>query len=174
MRYQLQLLIYLSFVFVACTSVAPDPEVTELEAQVAVQQIEAEAKNVIKDPEAKGGEAAILYTTGQKATFKLNEVASGAYKVSVRARAEAYEGYPVMRLHRNGERLGEDNPVKRERYGEGAQKFGEAELTEGDVLEAEFTNDLYDGSESKDRNLIVDYIVLEPVGGGARALIRGF
>ena len=72
----------------------------------------------------------------------------------------------MMRLHRNGERLGEDNPVKREGYGEGAQKFGEVELAAGDVLVAEFTNDLYGGSADKDRNLVVDHLILEPVEGG--------
>ena len=72
-----------------------------------------------------------------------------------------------MRLYRNGKRLGEDNPVKRERYSEGGQKFGEAQLKKGDTLQAEFTNDLFGGSAEKDRNLVVDYLVLERVGGAA-------
>ena len=81
----------MTLVLAACTGVTPEPE-SELGTQArSTQQIEPQAKSFIQDPEAKGGEAAILYKTGQKATFKLNEVASGAYKVSVRARAEAYE-----------------------------------------------------------------------------------
>ena len=166
MRHRLQLLICLSSVFVACTSVAPDPEIAELEAQVAVQQVEPEAENSVEDPEAKGGEAAILYATGQRASFKLQGVSSGRYQVSIRARADAYQGYPVMRLYHNGQPLG-DNPVEREEYGRDGQGFGEVALTEGDVLEAEFVNDKWGGSADKDRNLIVDYLILEPVAGRA-------
>ena len=145
----------------ACTSVTPE---TELNVQaLSVQQIEAEAKRVIKDPEAEGGEAAILYSTDQKATFQLAEVPAGRYKVSVKARADEYKGWPLMRLERDGKRLGEDNLVERTRYGEGAQRFGEADFEAGQVITATFTNDLYGGSEDKDRNLIVDYLILEPV-----------
>ena len=112
----------------ACTGVTPAPEVAELEVQAQrTQKLEPEAKHSIDDPEAQGGEAAILYSTDQKATFKL-EVPSGIYRVSVRARADEYEGWPVMRLYHNAQPLGEDTSVKRETYGEGAQKFDEAEL----------------------------------------------
>ena len=162
MRFRLLAYLSLTLVLAACTNVAPELDV---QAQRSAQRIEPEAKSFTQDSEAEGGEAAILHKTGQRATFKLDEVTSDTYKVSVRARADEYGGWPVMRLYRNGQRLGEDNPVKREGYGEGAQKFGEAELAQGDVLEAEFINDLYEG-EGKDRNLIVDYLILEPVEGG--------
>ena len=65
--------------------------------------------------------------------------------MSVVAKADEHQGWPVMRLYLNGEQLGEDNPVRQARFDGGAQRFGEAELKEGDTLEAEFTNDLYEG-----------------------------
>ncbi len=125
--------------------------------------------STIKDPQAKGGEAVILRRTGQRATFELQGVPSGSYRVSVRARADAYQGWPIMRLYLSGQRLGKDNAVERKRYGAGLQTFGKAQLKEGDMLEAEFTNDLYGGSKDKDRNLIVDYLILEPVAEAPRS-----
>ena len=130
-------LAYLSFTLLlaACAEVATNPE-TELglQAQPATRQVEASAKNMINDARASGGKAALLSKQGDTATFELNEVPSGRYKVSVRARADEYRGYPVMRMYHSGERLGKDNPVSREQYGEGTQKFGEAELEQGDTL----------------------------------------
>ena len=162
----------LAALLAACTDVTPTPE-AELDVQVqSTQEIEPEAKHFIDDSEAKGGEAAILYETGRRATFKLDEVPSGRYKVSVQARADEFEGYPVMRLHRNGERLGKDNPVRQTRFDGSVQRFGKADLEQGDALEAEFTNDRYRGSEDKDRNLIVDYLILEPVGGATETVTR--
>ena len=145
---------------VACTNAAADHELAPAGAQTQV--IEPEAEHTLEDPGADGGEAAILYRTGERGTFKLDNVARGVYSVSVRARAQAYEGWPVLRLYLNGQALGEDNPVERETYGEGAQQFGEATLEQGQSITAEFVNDLYGGSPDKDRNLIIDHLILEP------------
>ena len=164
MRQRRLRLIYFAIVtLAACTNVTPEPE-SELGTQAqSTQQIEPQARSFIQDPEAEGGEAAILYMTGQKATFKLNEVVSGAYKVSVRARGDNYEGWPVMRLTVDGQQLGEDVLVDGDGYLE--YSFGEVALSPGQAVEVVFKNDNYDGSADKDRNLYVDQLTLTPLEG---------
>ena len=146
---------------VACSDTSPEPGLSTMSSRAL--RLEPAAKHFTRDADAAGGKAAILFRESERATFKLGGVPGGTYKVSVRARAEAYEGWPVMRLMSNGEQLGEDNPVERERYGSGAQKFGEVRLSEGQVVTARFLNDRYGGSRDKDRNLVIDYLILEPV-----------
>ena len=153
------LILTLGLALSACQS--SRPEVSELDALAAPLTFEPEGESAAKDPEASGGGAVKLSKTGQRAAFK--GLPAGTFEVSVVAKADEYQGWPVMRLYLNGEQLGEDNPVKQARFDGGAQRFGEAELKEGDTLEAEFTNDLYEG-KNKDRNLYVDHLVLSPVG----------
>lgn len=147
---------------VACTSVTPELEgLGASNAEPLV--IEPEAKNVIDDPEAEGGQAAILYHQSNESTFTLGGVPSGTYQVKVRARADEFQGWPKLRLYLGDKQLGEDNPVERERYSEDEQGFGEAELKEGQVITARFLNDRYGGSADRDRNLIIDHLTLTPV-----------
>ena len=154
MRFRLFACLILALV--ACASVTP--EVTS-EAQ-PVERVEPEAKNMVEDPDAGDGEAAILYAQGERALFRLDEVPKGTYELSLRARGEAYKGPPVMRLFLKGQPVGEDHAAEQD-YS--VQRFGEASLEPGDTLEVEFTNDLYE-SLGRDRNLIVDHLVLNPIG----------
>ena len=162
MKYTL-ILVGLILFLTACTDVAeptpaPAPELAPASAEL---RVEPEAVSTLSDAEAEGDEAAILYRNSDEAVFRLDEVPSGTYRVSVRAKAQAYKGPPLLRLTLNDQPLGEDNPVERSRYGEGAQRFGEATLTRGQAITATLVNDLYEG-KGKDRNLIVDYLILEP------------
>ena len=145
----------------ACTQT--DPADTEpLDTTATPYTVEAEAARTVEDADASGERAAALYRSGDRATFRLTDVPNGTYRIGVRARAQAYyKGWPVLRLSLNGQRLG-NNPVKRATYGTGLQNFGEVTVTRGQVVTAEFVNDRYDG-KGKDRNVLVDYLVLEPV-----------
>ena len=145
--------LYFTLLLAACAT-TPEPELAPSNAPMF---IEPEAESVIQDAEAEGGEAAILYRNEDRATFALGDLPDGVYRVSVRARAHEYEGWPVMRLTLGDEQLGEDSAVERE-------AFGEADLEAGQVITAEFVNDLFGGSEDRDRNLIIDHLILEPVG----------
>ena len=113
-----------------------------------------------EDAGATNGRAAALLRTNERARFELGDVQPGAYEVHVRARGDLYEGWPVMRLLVDNQQFGEDVLVESSRYLE--YNFGEFNLSSGQVLEAVFTNDNWDGSKDKDRNLIVDTLVLEP------------
>ena len=155
-------LLTLALLLCACT------QIRTLDAASTTYTVEAEAEHTIEDPEASGEQAAILYSSAQRATFALDEVPSGTYKVSVRARADEYEGWPVMRLRVGDQVIGEGS-VERESYGEAAQSFGEEALEQGQTITAEFVNDLFEGSPEKDRNLIVDHLTLEPVDAPASA-----
>ena len=141
----------------------------DLDATALVYRVEANGDREIEDDEASGGEAVILFNQGARASFSLADVPAGEYRVSVVARSEYYKGWSVMRLYLDGQPVGEDNPVERSSYGEDAQKFGELSLGQGQRLEAAFVNDLFEGSQDKDRNLIVDQLILEPVGTPAPA-----
>ncbi len=110
---------------------------------------------------AMNGRTAVLYRTDERARFALDGVPKGSYAVSVRARGDNYEGWPKMRLSVDGKRLGEDVAVERATYQE--YTFSEVALSSGQVIEAVFTNDNYDGSAERDRNLYIDHLTLIPV-----------
>ncbi len=114
-----------------------------------------------EEADALNGKTAVLLRTGERARFEIGDVQSGTYKVSVRARGDNYEGWPVMRLTVNNQQLGEDVLVGSNGYRE--YTFGEVALSSRQVIEAVFTNDNYDGSADRDRNLYVDQLTLEPV-----------
>ncbi|HEX2864144.1 MAG TPA: carbohydrate-binding domain-containing protein, partial [Deinococcales bacterium] len=121
----------------------------------------------ISDPAATGGQAVILYSTGATARFVVpSSLAAGTYTVRARARGQYYQGWPVIALTRNGTRLA-TNQVGSSNYV--ANTFGNYSLKPGDVLDISFTNDLYGGSAATDRNVIVDYLTLDPVSAPAPA-----
>ena len=115
----------------------------------------------IPDGAAANGRTAELLRTGERARFELDSVQDGAYEVHVRARGDNYEGWPILRLSVNDQQLGETIRVESSRYLE--YNFGEFNLSSGQVLEAVFTNDNWDGSKDKDRNLYVDHLTLTPI-----------
>ena len=115
---------------------------------------------IIDDPSASGGRAAALYREGESVVFELGNIQDGIYKVSVRARGDLYKGPPVISLSLNKEQVGADNAVKTTLYKD--QGFGQVTLEQGQVLEVVFTNDVWDGSPDKDRNVYIDHLTLTP------------
>ncbi|MEM7292821.1 MAG: carbohydrate-binding domain-containing protein, partial [Pseudomonadota bacterium] len=81
----------------------------------------------------------------------------------IKVSGDSYEGPPLMRVHVNGQQLGDTYEVTAQR-GEWQDIVISTGL--GDIrpyqIEIEFLNDRNDGSADKDRNLIVDHI---EVGG---------
>ena len=121
----------------------------------------------ISDGDATGGQAVILFSSGDSVRFVVPETLSpGIYTLRVQARAQDYLGWPVIALARNGTRLQSNEVVSRAFV---LNTFGEFLVRPGDVLDASFTNDLYGGTASNDRNVIVDYLVLDPAGHSAPA-----
>ena len=130
---------------------------------------------IISDRTAQDGKAAALYRTGERARFDLRSAisATGQYRVLVRARADEYKGWPLMKVivKRNGfggSDVTETNDVRRTSYGSGFDTIGTFCLDPGNDMEIIFTNDAYGGA-GKDRNVYIDYIKLEPVRIGAVA-----
>ncbi len=118
---------------------------------------------IINDPDAGGGQAVALLGTNDNVEFVVpSTLAAGRYTVSVRGRGEAHQGWPTVDL----------NDAEQRRLGEATldsgayatRPFGEFDLIPGAVLQVSYLNDLYEGP-GQDRNAIVDYLLIEPVGG---------
>ena len=139
-----------------CLDAAPQPDdgVAETSRQLI---LEPQAEVTLADPNARDGETAALYRTGERASF-VPEGVSGTYALSLRAKGDAYEGWPALRLEVDGEQLSEAAEVSRSTYEE--VSTGETYLTSGQVVEAIFTNDNWGGSPEQDRNLYVDHLAL--------------
>ena len=118
------------------------------------------AKRIISDSSASDGEAAALNRTGEGVRFELSTLQSGTYTLEVRARGGVYQGPPKMRLSLNGKRIGAGKPVTTNSYTN--YSFGDLALKQGQVLELVFTNDKWDGSPDKDRNLYIDHLDVTP------------
>lgn len=115
----------------------------------------------ISDPNASGGKAVALYRTGALVRFYVpSNLAAGKYTVRVRARGVYYQGWPVVALRKNGTQLS-TNEVGTNYYN--VNTFGDYNLIPGDRLDIVFTNDLSGGTTSTDRDVVVDYLVLDPV-----------
>ena len=145
---------------VSCSDMAADT--LDESAAPAALTLEPVEENK-EEADALNGKTAVLLRTGERARFEIGDVQSGTYTVSVRARGDNYEGWPVMRLEVDAQQLGEDVLVDSDGYRE--YTFGEVTLSSEQVVEAVFTNDNYDGSADKDRNLYVDQLTLTPLEG---------
>ena len=159
-RYQLVFLLILTLGLGLTACQSSGPEVSELGPLDTPLILEPEGEGSA-DPAAAGGEAALLFRTNERARFTA-DVASGTYEVSVVARGQAYAGDPAMRLLVGGQQVGEDVFVQTVSYKE--HTFGEVDLEAGQIIEVVFTNDKWDGSPEKDRNLYIDYLILSRVG----------
>ena len=121
---------------------------------------------MIDDQQALDGKAAALYNTGDGVRFELADIKPGTYEVSVRARGDHAQGWPVVRLSTNAEQVGTNLTVNRKRYKNSSadQVFGEVSLKAGDILDLVFVNGSWGGADKKDRNLYIDHLSLTPVG----------
>ncbi len=135
---------------------------TALYKPVPEGKVGPNAKKIIRDTSASDGKAAALYRTGEGVSFKLSAFQSGTYTVKVRARGDVYQGPPEMRLSLNGKRIGSDKPVATKSYTD--YLLGDIALEQDQVLKVMFTNDKWDGSRDKDRNLYIDYLDMTPTG----------
>jgi subtilisin family serine protease len=113
-----------------------------------------------QDANASGSVAYFLNSKGDLARFTLpNNLRAGQYNISIRARGQNHKGWPEVELRINGKTIGKaeinsSSFVKR--------NLGTFELQPNTQLEVVFQNDKYDGSPKKDRNVILDALLLEP------------
>ena len=112
---------------------------------------------MLADSAAEGGDVAALRRGGEGARLKLETVQDGLYELLVRSRADAYQGWPTLRLRIDGEDVG-DKDIEHEDYS--VDSLGAFTLKKGQLVEMIFLNDAYSGP-GKDRNLYIDYLELE-------------
>ena len=113
-----------------------------------------------QDANSSGSVAYFLNSKGDLARFTLpNNLRAGRYNISIRARGQNHKGWPEVELRINGKTIG-----KAEINSSGFVKrnLGTFELQPGTQLEVVFLNDKYDGSPKKDRNVILDALLIEP------------
>ncbi|WP_216328721.1 Ig-like domain-containing protein [Deinococcus aestuarii] len=167
-------LVLLSLTLAACSQQANTPTATsdlQWEAEAGTiqafttPQTVADPRNggrIINDPAASGGKAVILLGTNDNVRFVVpGSVKAGRYTVSVRGKGEAYKGWPTVDLNDERQRRLAVATLDSATYV--TRKFGEFDLKPGQVFNLSFINDLYEG-RGKDRNAVVDYLVIEPVG----------
>ncbi|WP_216329245.1 Ig-like domain-containing protein [Deinococcus aestuarii] len=168
------LLLLLSLTLAACSQQASTPTATsdlQWEAEAGTiqafttPQTVADPRNggrIINDPAASGGKAVALLGTNDNVRFVVpGSVKAGRYTVSVRGKGEAYKGWPIVDLNDERQRRLAVATLDSATYV--TRKFGEFDLKPGQVFNLSFINDLYEG-RGKDRNAIVDYLIIEPVG----------
>ncbi len=167
-------LVLLSLTLAACSQQASTPTASndlQFEAEAGTiqafttPQTVADPRNggrIINDPNASGGKAVILLGTNDNVRFVVpGSVKAGRYTVSVRGKGENYKGWPTVDLNDAAQRRLAVATLDSATYVN--RKFGEFDLKPGQVFNLSFINDLYEG-RGKDRNAIVDYLVIEPVG----------
>ncbi len=114
----------------------------------------------LPDTNAFENETGGLFSSGSKARFRLpGTVKKGRYEINVRARGQAFQGWPELELRIDGKSVGKLT-VNNDGYA--LKSFGTFELKPGMLLEIVFTNDAYDGAAEKDRNVFVDVLNLQP------------
>lgn len=113
-----------------------------------------------QDANASGGQAYFLNSKGDLVRFTTPEnLRAGRYSVLIRARGQNYKGWPELELRVNGKTV-----AKTQINSSGFIKrgLGKIELQPGQQLEVVFLNDDYGGKPGKDRNVIIDALLLEP------------
>ena len=108
---------------------------------------------VIPDPEARGQQAYLFLRSGDELKWDVSRPA-GASEIIVRTRALAYEGDPILEFEAAGRTV--SRAVSSGDYTE--VSFGVFAL-DGEA-KLRFANDLWGGSADRDRNVIVDYVLI--------------
>ena len=139
-----------------------DPASSNLTGEAArnAQDIDPKFREIIRDGAAEDNLAAALYSSEDGVRFELGGIRNGRYRVSLRARGDEYEGWPVARLFFEDEHVGEST-VESATYTE--RDLATLELKREQVLEVFFTNDKWGGTPETDRNLYIDHLTLTPV-----------
>jgi subtilisin family serine protease len=136
----------------------PAPQTSSQNVTLKASSLAGGAKG--NDANASGGQAFFLNSKGDLARFTTPEnLRAGRYNISIRARGQNFEGWPEVELRVNGKTIG-----KAEINAGGFVKrgFGTFDLQPGMQLEVVFLNDNYGGKPERDRNVIVDALLLEP------------
>ncbi|WP_216329216.1 DUF4038 domain-containing protein [Deinococcus aestuarii] len=121
--------------------------------------------NTVNEPAASGGRAVGLWSSSQKARFVVPaDLPTGNYTLSLTARADEYQGWPIVAVKRGGTRLGTAT-VTSQTYA--PFDLATTSLAPGQTLEVEFTNDALGNKAGEDRNAIIDHLTLQPTGTGA-------
>ena len=123
--------------------------------------VDPKSRKIISDKNAVDGKAAALYRSGEGVRFRLKNIKSGAYKVSVRARGKHYQGWPIMRAKLGKTRVGKDLLVEDAKYQ--TVELGELDLKTNQSFYVSFRNDHWGGRPDRDRNLYIDHLTLTPV-----------
>ena len=134
---------------------------SDAELDLTSSNLDPKSKKIINDKNAFDGRAAALYRSGEGVRFKLKNVANGTYRVSVRARGQHYQGWPIMRSELGGERLGKDKLIDVASYRD--INLGELYLKNDQTFKLSFRNDHWGGRPDRDRNLYIDHLTLTPI-----------
>ncbi|MEF2278013.1 SBBP repeat-containing protein [Deinococcus sp. YIM 134068] len=173
-RRRVGLLLALSLGVVGCSETATVPSMSETGFQLEAEEASIEpgvtsqdvsdpigGGRVIPDPAASGGRAVALWGTNDAVRFTVpSSLPAGRYTVKARGRGEAYQGWPTVALLDAQWRRLATTTLDTATYDQ--RSFGAFDLQPGQELVFRFLNDLYEGP-GKDRNAVVDYLVIEPV-----------
>ena len=136
----------------------PAPQASNQNLTLKASGMEGAVKG--QDANASGGQAFFLNSKGDLARFTTPEnLRAGKYNVSVRARGQNYKGWPEVELRINGKTIGK---TQINSNGFVKRGFGTFDLQPGMQLEVIYFNDEYGGKPDKDRNVILDALLLEP------------
>lgn len=158
-----------SALFALAAQPAPDPAGWQLEAEKGQGQDDRPLSSqpgdalawVFPDGPASEGRAVMLAANGGGVRYLLPEaLIPGPYTVQLRARGEAYQGWPSVELRLDGRRVAAA-AVQGDAYT--TQLLAQVDLRPGQRLEIVFVNDAYGGARDKDRNVVVDRLDLNPV-----------
>ncbi|WP_264777865.1 right-handed parallel beta-helix repeat-containing protein [Deinococcus aetherius] len=125
----------------------------------------ADSAWIISDKAASDGRAVLLASNGGSVGQVLpGSFRPGVYTVGIRARGEAYQGWPTVELRLDGRRVGAVTVTN----GEYAlQTLANVSLRPGQRLDIVFVNDAYDGAQDRDRNAVLDQLALTPLQDAA-------
>jgi subtilisin family serine protease len=136
----------------------PAPQTSSQKLTLKASSLDGAIKG--QDANASGGQAYFLNSKNDLVRFTTPEnLRAGRYSVLIRARGQNYKGWPELELRVNGKTV-----AKTEINSSGFIKrgLGKIELQPGQQLEVVFLNDEYGGKPEKDRNVIIDALLLEP------------
>lgn len=125
----------------------------------------ADSAWIISDQAASGGQAVLLASNGGSVGQVLPaSFPAGVYAVQIRARGEAYQGWPTVELRVDGRRVG---AVTLEGGEYALRALASVPLRPGQRLDVVFVDDAYGGSRDKDRNAVLDQLALTPLQDAA-------
>ncbi|WP_216326696.1 DUF4038 domain-containing protein [Deinococcus aestuarii] len=129
-------------------------------APASVSLEPAPGGSVVNESGASHGTALGLWSASHRARFVVPaHLPAGVYALRLTARADEYQGWPVVALKRGGARLGTAT-VNSKTYA--SYVLGTTSLAPGQTLEIEYTNDALGTKVGEDRNAIIDHLTLVP------------